>query len=374
MSKHSLVICMLFGIPIRVHVSWLVLFVLVTTTLGGAYFPVRYPWWPHSLYYVLGVVTSLLLFVSVLVHEVAHAVVAKRYGLGVHAIVLFLLGGVSEISGEPPTPRAEFELAFAGPLASIVLGVVSAALWVAAWLRVWGEPLAAALGYTAGINLSLGLFNLIPGFPLDGGRVLRAILWWRSHSLEWATRWAWRTARLIALALVSLGIWQAVTGSLLNGFWLAAVGCFLDTTAHKSYEQVRVHYRLAGHTVGEVMARDYPALNPDTTLQEIADRGLLEAGCRCIPLVEDGMLLGLLIARRMQAMPRDEWGTHTARQAMIPANQLHATRPSEALLDAVNALGAGEEPLPVFEDGRLVGVLPPERIAAFLKLKTALSS
>jgi Zn-dependent protease/CBS domain-containing protein len=372
MSKHSLCICKLSGIPIHLHLSWPFLFLLITYTLASAYFPARYPWWPPALYYALATLTSMLLFLSLLAHEAAHALVARRHGLAVHAIVLFLLGGVSEIDGEPSTPRAELAMAAAGPLASLCLGITFGALWLGAWLRGYSQPLTAVLGYVGGINLSLGLFNLIPGFPLDGGRILRAALWWASHSVEWATRWATRGARLIALGLFSAGIWEGISGSVGNGLWLAGIAGFLDTAARRSYQQVVFRGTLAGHTVGEAMARDYLALSPDTTLQEIAERGLLEAGLRCIPLLEDGNLRGLLTARRMQALPRGEWARHTARQAMIPASQLHAVGPSAALLEALDALGTSEEPLPVFQDGRLVGILPPERISAFVDLHLAL--
>ncbi len=372
MSKHSLVICKLFGIPIRLHLSWPPLFILITSTLAGVYFPARYPWWPPVLYYALAAVTSLLLFASLLIHEAAHALVAQREGMVVHAIVLFLLGGVSEINGEPQTPRAEFRMAVAGPLASLALGVCAGGLWLVAWLRGYSQALTAVLGYVGGINLSLGLFNLIPGFPLDGGRILRAALWRHSQSAEWATRWAMRGARLIALAFLGLGAWHALRGDLLNGLWLAAISAFLDTTSRRSYEQVVIRLRLAGHTVGEVMARDYRALSPDTTLQEIADQGLLEGSHRCLPLLEDGTLRGLLTAQRMHALPREEWSRHTARQAMVPACQLRAVRPSQALLEAVNAMDGDEGPLPVFQDGQLVGILSPERIAAFARLQATL--
>jgi Zn-dependent protease len=373
MSSHSVQIARLFGIPVRAHASWLLLFVLVTLSLSSAYFPAQYPYWSPTLYWGLGLTTCLLLFVSVLIHELAHSLVARHHGLGVHGIVLFLLGGVSEISQEPPTPASELAMALAGPLASLALGLVAGILWLLTWPRAFGQPSAAVLGYVSGVNLSLGLFNLLPGFPLDGGRVLRAVLWWRSRNLEWATRWASRTARAMALAFVVGGAWQALTGSILAGFWLAAIGCFLDATARNGYQQVLIQVRLAGHTVGEVMARDWLAASPEHTLQEIADQGLLESGCQCLLLVENGALSGLLTPRRLQALPRREWPSHTARQAMIPADEIPITRPSQALLEAVKALSDDDgPPLPVLEDGRLVGILTPERIVAFLKLKTVL--
>ncbi|HOR00139.1 MAG TPA: site-2 protease family protein [Anaerolineae bacterium] len=374
MSSHSLQVGRLFGIPVRAHVSWLLLFALATATLAGIYFPTYYPQWPQGVHYALGLATSLLLFASVLLHELAHSLVARHQGLHVQGIVLFLLGGVSEISSEPSTPGAELVMAIAGPVASLAAGAVCALLWLPAMLQGHGQPLAAVLGYVCGINLSLGLFNLIPGFPLDGGRVLRAILWQRSHNLEWATRWATRAARLIAVLCIACGAWQGVTTSLLNGLWLAAIGCFLDTTARAGYQQVLIQTRLAGHTVAEIMIRDCPALSPDRSLQEIADQGLLQGACHGLPLVENGALLGVLTPQRLQAQPRHEWPRRTARQAMIPAGELHITRPSQTLLEAVNALtGDNAPPLPVLEDGQLVGMLTPERVVAFLKLQASVS-
>ncbi len=372
MGSHSLQVGRLFGIPVRAHASWLLLFVLVTGTLALVHFPTYYPYWPLTTYCWLAVVTSLLLFASVLVHELAHSLVARRHGLDVNGIVLFLLGGVSEISHEPLTPSSEWAMAVAGPLASLAIAALSGALCLLSSLVARGQPLPAMLGYLSGINLSLGAFNLVPGFPLDGGRVLRATLWWRSHNLEWATRWATRVARLVALAFVALGVWQALVGSILNGIWLAGIGCFLDATARASYRQTLIQIRLAGHTVGEIMASDYAARSPETTLQEIADQRLLEGGCRCLLLVEDGALAGMLTPRHLRATPRHEWPWRTARQAMIPAVELAVAWPSQALLEALSALPADEaSPLAVLEDGRVVGILTVERITAFFELKAS---
>ncbi len=250
MSHGTLCVGRCFHIPVRVHVSWLAAFALASGSLASAYFPYLYPGWPPALYAALGLVTSLLLFASILLHELAHSLVAQRRGLAVHGIVLFALGGISEISQEPPTPAVELALALAGPATSLVVGAGVGLLW---YLSLSGSlVLSALLGYIGGLNLTLAIFNLIPGFPLDGGRVVRAILWQRSRNLEWATRWASRLGRAVAAGFVALGVWLAATGGILDGIWFLLVGCFLDGAARAAYHQLAIQALLAGHAVGEV--------------------------------------------------------------------------------------------------------------------------
>jgi Zn-dependent protease/CBS domain-containing protein len=371
MSGNSLYIGKYLGIPVRVHVSWLLVFALVTTSLGGSYFPQQHASWTPALNWSLAVMTSLLFFISVLLHELAHSVVARRRGLPVHDIVLFVFGGVSELSQEPQTAGTEFTMALVGPATSIVLGL----LWGAIW-RLSGTisaPLAAVSMYLSGINLSLGLFNLVPGFPLDGGRVLRAILWWRTGNLLRATRWASRAGQFVAYAFIILGVWQALTVSLLSGLWLAFIGWFIDNAAQSSYRQLALQQLLAGHTVGEIMTRSCTAVSPGATLQEVVDRYILATGSRCLPIISDGKLEGLVTVHRIQAFPQETWARHTAREAMIPRAQLRTTTPSTGVAEALQEMSAdGVNQLPVIQDGELVGLLTRENVTTFLRLKAEL--
>ena len=371
MNRTSLKIGTLFGIPVRVHISWLLVFALVTVSLGSAYFPLTYPHWSPTLDWVLGAVTSLLFFASVLLHELAHSVVAQRRGLPVRDIQLFVFGGVSEITREPATPRTELFMAVVGPLTSLALGLGCTLLRPLG--QALSQPLGAVLAYVGEINLALGFFNLIPGFPLDGGRVLRALLWWRSRDLMTSTRWASRVGQAVAYGFMLTGIWQAFSGGLLNGLWLVFIGWFLDNAAQTAYRQLAVQSLLAGHTVREIMARDCTAIRPEATLQEIVDNHILAQGRRCLPVVQGGTFLGLVTVHRIRGFPQQEWSNHTAREAMIPISDLRTIRASEGLVQALSEMAEdGVNQLPVLEDGQMVGLLTRENITTFLSLKAEL--
>ena len=267
MVKGSFSLGKVAGISINIHISWLIIFVLVTWSLAVAYFPQQYPNWSAPLYWSLGVGASLLFFTSVLLHELAHSLVARGRGIPVRDITLFIFGGVSEIAQEPTTAGTELFMALVGPITSFFLAGVFALLWLLA--RSIGGPLSALTLYLASINAMLGGFNLIPGFPLDGGRVLRAILWGISGSLEWATRYASLVGQGIAYLFILLGIWQVVTGNWINGLWIAFIGWFLDNAAQTSYRQVAMKRMLSGHTVEQAMNRDCYSIAPTVTLESL---------------------------------------------------------------------------------------------------------
>lgn len=371
MTSNSLTIGRFFGIPVRLHVSWLLVLALLTTSLAGGYFPQHYPRWSPALHWLLALAASLLFFLSVLLHELAHSVVARARGLSVREIVLFIFGGVSEITEEPKTPGTELLMAAVGPAASLALSLGLGILWIL--VRRFSQPLAALVLYLGGINLSLGLFNLMPGFPLDGGRVLRALLWWHSGKMEWATRWASRAGQVLAYGFILLGVWRALTGSMVSGLWIAFIGWFLDSAAQSSYRQMAIRSLLEGHTVGEIMTRGCEALSPDVTLKEIVDRYIFASGRRCLPVTEGGKLVGLVTVHRIQRYPAAEWPGRTAREAMIPREELRSTSPSQALTKALQEMAEdGVNQLPVVEGEQMVGLLTRENITTFLQLKARL--
>ena len=369
MFKSSFRLGRILGIPIEVHVSWLLAFILFTVSFT---FTFRQAYsWSTPLTWVVGLATSLLFFVSVLLHELAHSVYARSKGIPVRNITLFIFGGVSQITEEPKTADTEFAMAFAGPLTSFVLAALFGILSLIT--QTVSEPIAALSGTLAYINALLGAFNLIPGFPLDGGRVFRSILWGLGQNLERATRWASLLGQGIAYLMIIIGIWQFFSGNTLNGLWLAFIGWFLDNAAQSSYQQVAMQRLLAGHTVREIMNQDCTALAPNLTLAELVNEHILATGRRCFPVVEGDALQGLLTIHNVKQVPREQWATTMVREAMIPADKLKTVTPGQGLWPALQEMTEeGVNQLPVMENRRLVGVLARDNVLSFIRTRAEL--
>ena len=246
MTRHNIPLGRILGIPIGLDYSWFVIFALLTWMLAVSYFPAEFKNWPPLLYWFTGAVTAAMLFVSVLLHELGHSVVALRYKIPVRSITLFLFGGVAQIGAEPPSPSAEFLIASAGPLVSLILAV----LFYAVQPLVGGiEPLLGLAEYLAYINLALVLFNLVPGYPLDGGRVFRAIVWAITGNMRRATLIAANVGRFFAFLFIFVGVLQMISGNFTGGLWIAFIGWFLDNAASVQVQQVMVQGLLTGHKV-----------------------------------------------------------------------------------------------------------------------------
>ena len=296
------------GIPVRVDLSWLVVFGLISWSLAAGYFPRVLPEASAGMAWMHGVVAALLLFVSVFLHELSHALVAIEQGVPVSGIRLHVFGGVSEMEAEPPTPRAELLIAAVGPLTSFVI----AALCYGLGQALGGPPWVAALtGYLAAVNFIVALFNLVPGFPLDGGRLLRALLWWGSGRQEWATLWASRAGSVFALSMIALGIVRALGGEMVGGLWFVFIGFFLHQAARASRQLIGIRARLEPLRVAEVMtpvdadAVDAPvaspadAVEPDASAwQAFLKLGRVSAGR--VPVVEGGRLVGIVGRRELR--------------------------------------------------------------------------
>lgn len=359
------------GIPVRIHISWFLIFILVAWNLAGVVFPQRHPGWPSGLYLGAGVVTGLLFFASVLLHELAHSFVALRRGLPVRDITLFIFGGVSEISEEPQTPTTEFLMAVVGPVTSLLLGGLLLA--AGALLRGSLEFLAALCLYLGEINISLGLFNLIPGFPLDGGRVLRSILWQRSRNLPRATRIASLVGQGVAYLFIVAGVWLIFTGQWSNGLWIAFIGWFLDNAAQSSYRQMAAKNMLAGHTVREVMTQDCHPLPLTMSLDELVRGHILATGRRCFPVVEDGQLKGLLTLHNVRGVAQARWASVTVEQVMTPLVELKAIGPDDGLWSAMQEMTEeGVNQLPVIAEDQLIGMLGRDHLVSFIRVRAEL--
>lgn len=368
--RGSLTLGKVLGIPIKVHSSWFLVAVLITWSLAGGYFPQQYPRWATTTYWVVGAVTAVLFFASVVLHELGHSIVAIREKVPVRDITLFIFGGVAQIGNEPETPSAEFRIAIAGPLTSLVVVGLSGLLS----LGVAGAaPLAASFSYLARINLTLALFNLIPGFPLDGGRVLRAILWKMGGRLRTATRWATWVGRGVAYLFILLGVGQMFRGSFLDGLWIVFIGWFLNNAAESSYQQVAMKEMLAGVTVGDVAAQQCIAVPSDLRLDRLVGDLVLGAGLRCFFVTDNGRVKGLITLDNIRAVSRDLHGELTASQVMTPVDALVQADSGEDVLTLLQRMNeANASQAPVIVNGHPLGLFSRESLLRHIRLRNEL--
>lgn len=360
-----------FGISIRLHYSWFIIFILITWALATGSFRSSYPDWSPATYWGLGVATSVLFFCSVLIHELSHSLVAQAAGIPVKAITLFVFGGVSQISKEPRSPNVEFRMALAGPLSSLILGGIFWGIHVAT--RDVNQPAAALSYWLAWINAVNAGFNLIPGYPMDGGRVLRSIIWWRTGSLRNSTRIAAIIGRAIGYLFIFGGIFWIFWGNWLNGLWIALIGWFLETVAAGSYQQVAFQDILRGHKVSEVMTRECPAVSPKLTVEQLVHDYVLNSGRRCFPVVDDSRLLGLVTLNDIKGVPRELRLTKTVQETMTPFDKLKWVKPDDDLTDVLQILTTEDvNQLPVVENGSIVGMIARDNLLSFIRTRSEL--
>jgi Zn-dependent protease/CBS domain-containing protein len=361
------------GIEVGVHYSWLIIFLLLTWSLGGfAFRQVPGVELSEIEYWLLAVVAALLLFVSVLIHELAHSFMAQAQGLAAKSITLFIFGGVSNLGGEAKKPSTEFLVAIVGPLTSFALAILAGLVWAASWEVDVRIGLVA--GYVAIINVILGLFNLIPGFPLDGGRVLRAILWTATGNVRRATEAAATVGKIIAWGLFAFGLFRILgAGDLFGGIWMAAIAWFLHNAASTSVAQVVFETRLRRVRARDITRPDGTAVAPGLTVAELIDDYLLPRNRRAMPVADNGRLVGVVTVSDIQQVPVADRGRVTVAQVMGGTDGLVTVDADARVQDAVELLAERDfEQLPVLEDGRLVGMLTRADVMRQLQLREAL--
>jgi len=370
--KSSVRLIRIFGIPIGINYTWFIVFALVTLSLATAYFPGRYPGWGPAGYWGVGLLTSLLFFGSVLFHELAHSVVALAWGIPVRSITLFIFGGVASIDREPERPLAEFLIALAGPLASLALALGFGLWWLMGQLAGL-EPLAALGLYLGGINLSLALFNMLPGFPLDGGRVFRSVVWALTGNMARATRWAAATGRAVALLMIVGGGMLFLTGHWSSGLWLAFIGWFLDNAASQSAMQAWVRQALEGYTAGDFATAGCQAVESNTPLDWVVRDYVLPQGQSCF-LVTDGIQTrGVATLGQIQQVPRQRWGWTPIRQIMTPLNLLRPVPASEAAYRVLERMMAeGQSLLLVMDGSHPLGLIGQDSLLRFAQRRASL--
>lgn len=358
------------GIRIRLDYSWFLIFLVFFVGLSLGYFPGVAPEASAAGHWTAGALATLLLFASIVIHELAHSWMAVRAGIPVPEIRLFLLGGVSRISQEPTSPQVELRVAIAGPLMSFALALVCAFLAEAGSGAPWMVP--AILSYLAWINVALGVFNLLPAYPLDGGRVLRAIVWWKTGALRRATRVASNAGRTFALALMILGGVQILSGVLVGGLWMILIGMFLRTLAKQGYEHVVLRKALTDVDVERVMvpADKLISVPPALCVDELVHDYFLGHGYHAFPVVEDGRVIGLVSSADVRGTSRSEWPGKTVSDVMAPLDEDSRIAPDDSLFEALRRFSNDRRRLLVMKDGELRGLVSSDSICRFVELRS----
>ena len=369
MARGSFGIGQISGIRINIDYSWFFIFLLVTWSLAGSYFPAAFPEWSIVQSVSAGLVTSLLFFASVLAHELGHSVTAQRHGIPVNSITLFIFGGLAHISREPESSGVEFKIAIAGPLTSIAVGVVC---WALSYLLPSPHfdgvaEIAFWLGMT---NVMLAVFNLLPGFPLDGGRVLRAIIWKLGKDQHKATRWVSNIGKAIAYLMIATGIVLFFMGHTLNGLWLAFIGWFLNSAASGSSKRASLQQELQKFTVAELMDTNYIKVPAYISIEEMYNDYIRHNKKSYLVVTSGSETLGLVNMHLLRNIDKQQWGIKTATEVMTPLNQLRYLTPEAGLIAALRLFQQERiDQLPVARDGEIIGLLSYEDLADFLNKK-----
>ena len=354
------------GISIGLHYSWFIIALLIALSLAQHFRDVT-PQWSSTVVWAAAVVTSVLFFAALLLHELAHSLLAKARGLRVRAITLFALGGVSQIESEASDAKSEFWIAIAGPITSVVIGLV---VLGTARLAGWAPgaepaiPVIAVLVWLGYINIMLAAFNMIPGYPLDGGRVLRAVIWWIIGDADRSTRLSAQAGQAVAFMLILLGLFRFFVGANFGGLWLAFIGWFLLDAARASYVQVELIAGLRGRRVADIMDRDCSTVESHLSLQDFVDEYLLRSGRRCFVVVHE-----------VKSVDREVWSQTSVQSVMRPLGQLHTVAPDTPAIQALELMSREDiNQLPVISDGRLEGVFSRSHVLRFLRTHAELHS
>jgi len=360
----------IFGIQFRLHYTWFIIFVLITTSLSWQYFPFNYPDWSPWTYWATGIAASLLFFTSVVAHELAHSLVGRANGIPVKSITLFIFGGVAQMTREAARHGAEFRMAVAGPVSSLAIGGLF--FLIHFWLGGISEPIAAMAFWLAMINVALAVFNLIPGFPLDGGRVFRSLLWRFSGDYHRSTRIATRVGQGIGYLFILGGILMIflLPQRWFNGLWLAFIGWFLSYVASASYRQMQWQTALAGITASAAMTSGCPVVSTEITVSRLVQDYIFTSGHRCFLVTGDGELKGILTLGNIRSVARPDWETTQVAQIMTPIEELKVASPEQDALSVLEQMYESDiNQMPVVSEGRVIGLITRDDLIRLLRTR-----
>jgi Zn-dependent protease len=363
----------LCGFQAKADLSWLIIAVLAPWSLARGLFPHYYENLSTVTYWWMGIIGAAGLFLSIIFHELAHALVARTYHLPIRSIKLFIFGGVAEMEQEPPSAKSEFVTAIAGPIASLLVGLGLYAIASISQVTTWSTPIHGVVSYLAYINLLLAGFNLVPAFPLDGGRMLRAILWGWKKNLRRATKAATSIGSIFGLLLIIFGVVAFISGNFISGLWFLLIGMFLQDASHASYQQLLVRKFIEGEKVERFMQTQPVTVAPSLSLRDLVDDFIYRFQYKLFPVVDAGKLLGCITMRQVKEIPKEDWYKHTVSEFVQDCSADTTISPQA---DAVKALAAmrrtGNSRLMVVEESRLVGIVALRDMLNYLALKVDL--
>ncbi len=362
----------LFGISIRLDPSWFVVAILLTWSLAAFFFPTAYPDLATSSYWWMGGIAALGLFASVVLHEIGHSLVAQRYGIDIRSITLFIFGGVAELDDEPRSPGAEFLVAIAGPLVSVVLALLFFGLTILNNALAGPASFGGVFAYLARLNTIVVIFNMIPAFPLDGGRVLRAGIWKARGSLRKATRTTSRIGAGFGIGLVVLGILSFFAGGFVGGLWLVLIGLFLRSAAQMSYQQLLVRQALEGEPVQRFMSRRPVTVAPDLSVQDMIDRYVYQYYYKLYPVFEDGRLVGCVTLDEIRAVPEEQRARRTVGDIAETCSDRNTIDANADAMEALSLMNRDNPRLMVVDNGNLQGIIALRDLMSFFSLKMEL--
>ena len=363
----------LLGFEVRIDLSWIVIAVLIAWSLSTGLFPFYYKNLSTETYWAMGIIAAVGLFISIIVHEFSHSLVARHYGMPMKGITLFIFGGVSEMEEEPPSPKVELLMACVGPLSSIAIAVFF--YWISLLGKTigWGEPINGVVEYLAVINALLAGFNLLPAFPLDGGRVLRAALWHWKRNVRWATRVSSQVGSGFGILLIVLGIFNVFRGNFIGGMWWFLIGMFLRGAAKMSYRQLMTREALEGEKVQRFMNPNPVTVAPTTTIEEFVEDYVYKYHFKMFPVANSGRAIGCITTKQVKEVPREQWRDVTVSELALECTPDTTVKPDDDAIRAISLMRrTGGSRLVVIEDDRLVGVVSLKDMLHFLSLKVDL--
>ncbi|MDI6731331.1 MAG: site-2 protease family protein [Candidatus Margulisbacteria bacterium] len=369
--KNTFKLTTLFNIPIDINYTWFVIVGLVIFTLANGYFPLAAPELGPLAWWLMAVISAFLLFASLLAHELAHSLIAIRNNLPIHGITLFIFGGVAHMNREPQSPKVELKMAIAGPIMSFALAIIFYLITNLLTLFHFSTVFFSITTYLFIINFMVGTFNLIPGFPLDGGRVLRAVLWHFCKDIRQATSVASTIGKGFAFFLMAVGFLKLIGGAILSGIWLLFLGLFLAEAADVSYKQVVMRKTLGGITVEKCMTKKVIIVSPQVTLDALVDHFFLKLRHASFPVMEDDMILGIVTLHDVKSVPKENWLLTTAKDIMLPIGEGFIVSKDMDVINALAKMASNKiHRLMVVDEGKLIGFISQRDIVKLFEMKS----